>query len=91
MPCDWVSVDVIDVSGAVQLGVDHDVYRQRLDRSGRLLGGGSKAAVSAHHGPAPTHLADGTDVDYCGPCYGAQEREGQCCNTCEDGARWWAR
>ena len=21
---------------------------------------------------------------YCGPCYGAENREGQCCNTCDD-------
>lgn len=24
------------------------------------------------------------DPNYCGSCYGAQEKEGQCCNTCED-------
>ena len=21
---------------------------------------------------------------YCGPCYGGEGREGQCCNTCDD-------
>ena len=40
MPCSWLSVDAMDISGEVQLEVDHDVYKRRLSADGRALDSG---------------------------------------------------
>eukprot|EP01025_Chloroclados_australasicus_P049964 TRINITY_DN5709_c1_g1_i2.p3 TRINITY_DN5709_c1_g1~~TRINITY_DN5709_c1_g1_i2.p3 ORF type:complete len:119 (+),score=6.81 TRINITY_DN5709_c1_g1_i2:271-627(+) len=37
MPCSWVSLDIMDISGEVQLDVDHDVYKRRLDSKGKAI------------------------------------------------------
>jgi hypothetical protein len=29
-------------------------------------------------------LKEALPEDFCGPCYGAQDKEGQCCQTCDD-------
>ncbi|GBF88431.1 hypothetical protein Rsub_01143 [Raphidocelis subcapitata] len=34
MPCAWLSLDAMDVSGELHLDVDHDVYKQRLASNG---------------------------------------------------------
>ncbi|KAI3431420.1 hypothetical protein D9Q98_004473 [Chlorella vulgaris] len=88
MPCSWLSVDAMDISGEVQLEVDHDVYKRRLSADGTPLDDGVKHEV----GPRAQLPANGSDPDsppdptkvpgYCGSCYGAQSRQGQCCNTC---------
>lgn len=76
LPCEWISLDAMDVSGDVQLEVDHDVYKRRLDTNGVPMSEGEKHAI----GPQKKST-DGTDA--CGSCYGAGE-EGECCNTCEE-------
>lgn len=88
MPCSWMSVDVMDVSGESQLDVDHDVYKRRLSPTGEALDSGTKHTV----GPLPGK-PNGTDAaavapteaakPACGSCYGAGV-EGQCCNTCTE-------
>lgn len=76
MPCDWLSIDAMDVSGEVQLEVDHDIYKRRLDSSGKVL------AIPERHEVGPEKPnTDGTLE--CGSCFGAGE-EGECCNTCEE-------
>ncbi|KAI8476232.1 MAG: endoplasmic reticulum vesicle transporter-domain-containing protein [Monoraphidium minutum] len=37
MPCAWLSLDAMDVSGELHLDVHHDVYKQRLSPSGTAL------------------------------------------------------
>lgn len=86
LPCDWFSVDAMDVSGNVQLALDHDVFRQRLDRAGRPKDTAEKHDVGPTEDPLPHHLhpdAPKLPDDYCGSCYGSEETAGACCNTCE--------
>jgi hypothetical protein len=65
---------------------DHDVYKKRLGVDGHPLNEGKKHAV----GPSKVALKakelaeGGTNETYCGPCYGAEKEEGQCCNTCQE-------
>ncbi|KAL4431733.1 hypothetical protein ABPG77_002949 [Micractinium sp. CCAP 211/92] len=83
MPCAWLGVDAMDISGEVQLEVDHDVYKRRLSSEGTPLDDGTKHEVGPAAHPVPANGSDPTaDPNYCGSCYGAQTREGQCCNTC---------
>ncbi|AQZ09129.1 ERV46 (YAL042W) [Zygosaccharomyces parabailii] len=86
MPCDMLSLDIMDSSGEVQLDtLESGFTKTRLDQNGQSLGS-SQLEVSAE-GPRPE------DDDYCGPCYGARDQEKNaelpkeervCCQTCND-------
>ncbi|PSC71879.1 Endoplasmic reticulum-Golgi intermediate compartment 3 [Micractinium conductrix] len=85
MPCAWLSVDAMDISGEVQLEVDHDVYKRRLAADGTPLDDGIKHEVGPSQRPQPGNGSAAVgDPNYCGSCYGSQSREGQCCNTCAE-------
>ena len=89
MPCDWLSVTAIDVSGNVQASIDHDLSRERLNARGAAISAAESHAVGAAAGgdELPDHLHPDTPPlpeNYCGSCYGAEDAEGQCCNTCEE-------
>eukprot|EP00891_Asterochloris_glomerata_P002898 jgi/Astpho2/2898/e_gw1.00050.129.1_t len=87
MPCGWMSLDAMDVSGESHLDLDHDIYHKRLTGEGVPIDEGSKAKMI---GPE-TNLdlmhtendATNTTVK-CGSCYGAQARDEECCNNCEE-------
>ena len=85
MPCSWLSIDAMDVTGDVHLEVhDHGITLQRLDRRGEPKRNteaevhqfGSKA------GPLPTDPP--IDPDQCDSCYGAEDEHVKCCNTCAE-------
>lgn len=81
MPCSWLSLDAMDISGDLHLDVDHSVYRRRLSATGEALDDGER-----HH-VGPTIASNDTSPDAapkCGSCYGAEPQEGACCNTCDE-------
>jgi len=83
IPCELLTLDVMDVSGEVQTGVMHGVSRVRLSPESE----GSKVveirALELHEGDA-AHM----NPEYCGECYGApapsNARKAGCCNTCDE-------
>ncbi|PPJ51984.1 hypothetical protein CBER1_09308 [Cercospora berteroae] len=81
VPCELLTLDVMDVSGDVQTGVMHGVNKVRLDPSGREL---SKEALNVNGEDQAQHM----DPDYCGECYGAPSpanaKKSGCCNTCAE-------
>ncbi|GAX82664.1 hypothetical protein CEUSTIGMA_g10090.t1 [Chlamydomonas eustigma] len=79
MPCAWLSLDTMDISGELHLDLDHDVYKQRLSASGTPLKEAEKHNVHATK-KEPVHSTNAS----CMTCYGAQETEDQCCNTCDE-------
>lgn len=85
IPCELLTLDVMDVSGEQQHGVLHGVTKVRL-RAQSEGGGDIDAKTLNLHAEedAATHLAP----DYCGPCYGAtppaNAQKAGCCNTCEE-------
>lgn len=86
MPCEWVSVDAVDASGRVQTAIEHEVFRQRLSSRGRKVHSAEQHDVGPRNETLPEHLkpdAVKLPENYCGSCYGAEENEGDCCNTCE--------
>lgn len=87
IPCELLTLDVMDVSGEVQTGVMHGVNKVRL-RSREDGGGdietGKLEIGNGGEGGEQKHL----DPSYCGECYGAPapgnaEKAG-CCNTCAE-------
>jgi hypothetical protein len=64
----------------------------RIDPNGTQIGDAFAHAIGDSDAAAatPTPLPE----NYCGDCYGAASREGQCCNSCDDvrdayGSRGW--
>lgn len=79
MPCSWLSLDAMDVSGELQLEVDHDIYRQRLGSNGKPVMEAEKHLLGPQKPPEENATADS-----CGSCYGAETEERPCCGTCAD-------
>lgn len=83
MPCELLTLDVMDVSGEQQHGVKHGINKVRLEpqsRGGRVIDINSLSLDSDSAG----HL----DPNYCGECYGAPAPanaiKSGCCNTCDE-------
>ncbi|KYK56864.1 endoplasmic reticulum-Golgi intermediate compartment protein [Drechmeria coniospora] len=83
VPCELISLDVMDVSGEQQHGVAHGVNKVRLQPQSQ--GGGIIDVKSlALHDETAKHM----DPNYCGECYGATApataTKANCCNTCSE-------
>ncbi|KAJ9139084.1 DUF1692-domain-containing protein [Pleurostoma richardsiae] len=85
LPCELLTLDVMDVSGEQQHGVQHGVNKVRLRPESEGGGVIDVKALSLHE---PDESAKHLDPDYCGPCYGAPSpsnaQKAGCCNTCDE-------
>ena len=84
VPCELLTLDVMDVSGEVQTGVMHGVNKVRLRTESE---GGGVIETSALELNKKEDEAPHLDPEYCGECYGAPappHAKGGCCNTCAD-------
>ncbi|CAI7591023.1 hypothetical protein N7533_002228 [Penicillium manginii] len=85
LPCELLTLDVMDVSGELQSGVAHGVNKVRLSppaEGGRVI---DIQSLDLHSpADAAAHLAP----DYCGDCYGATAPDNAikpgCCSTCDE-------
>ncbi|WFC97043.1 ER-derived vesicles protein erv46 [Malassezia brasiliensis] len=82
VPCYLLSLDVVDIVGDMQVDINHDVVKTRLDNQGRKLDTRGDRQLK---GEAQRYLEEqGHDENYCGSCYGAEPPLGGCCNSCEE-------
>src|ERR1700744_1056576 len=83
IPCELLTLDVMDVSGEQQTGVVHGVNKVRLSSQaeGSMLID-TTALILHNQQDNAVHL----DPDYCGNCYSApappNAQKPGCCNTC---------
>ncbi len=84
--CDYLSLDAMDVSGEQHIGVEHNVYKRRLDLEGRPLQDPERQQQLGETAKIvnKTSADGGNEVVKCGSCYGAETDEHQCCNTCDE-------
>ncbi|XP_065063686.1 endoplasmic reticulum-Golgi intermediate compartment protein 3-like isoform X2 [Rhopilema esculentum] len=85
LPCVYLSIDAMDVSGEQQSDIDHNIFKQRLDVNGNAI---QDAAVRENLGDGSEHALKSVkttlDPNRCESCYGAETAELPCCNSCED-------
>lgn len=87
IPCDVLTMDILDVAGETQTAISHGVVKTRLDANGKKI-----ATMDVSFNGEETSeqkrikaLYASKGPDYCGSCWGAvPEGETRCCNTCED-------
>ena len=86
--CNDVHLDVIDVAGDSQLEISDKMFKQRLNLDGSIRSKNliaTEANIKAEEDKKHREtLAKKIPDDYCGPCYGAHEKDDDCCNTCDD-------
>lgn len=80
VPCYLLSLDVVDIVGEMQVDINHDVIKTRLDSQGRPLPIQGDRELK---GEAQRYLEE-NGIHECGSCYGAEPPESGCCNTCEE-------
>ncbi|XP_078160430.1 uncharacterized protein LOC144555866 [Carex rostrata] len=84
--CSLLAVDTMDVSGEQHYDIRHDISKKRLDPVGNTIssrkdgvGGPKIERPLQKHGGRLEH-----NEKYCGSCFGSEESDDQCCNTCDE-------
>ncbi|CAL0318306.1 unnamed protein product [Lupinus luteus] len=84
--CSMLSLDTRDISGEQHFDIRHNITKKRIDANGNVvevkkegLGAPKIERPLQKHGGRLEH-----DEKYCGSCFGAEESDDQCCNSCEE-------
>lgn len=75
-----LSVDAVDSSGEQQFGVEHNIFKQRLNLLGEALQAAELESINITHNKTETNLEDSASKP-CYSCYGAKDG---CCETCAE-------
>ena len=84
LPCSYLTIDAMDVSGETQTDVTHNLYKTRLDATGKVI---EQAMVKVSLQPlkfSNVTSTNATTVAECESCYGAESPTHKCCPTCDD-------
>jgi endoplasmic reticulum-Golgi intermediate compartment protein 3 len=87
LACEDLHIDIMDVAGDSQLGIEDQMVKKRLNMKGLVLGKEETVEANKHqqiHQEKQLVLKVELPDNYCGPCYGAHQNETQCCNTCDE-------
>ncbi|XP_067935391.1 endoplasmic reticulum-Golgi intermediate compartment protein 3-like isoform X2 [Watersipora subatra] len=86
--CPLVSIDAMDVSGESQIDVISNLFKQRLHLNGSSIDAEAEKHDLEEHSSKSTAEKQVNetqlDTDRCESCYGAENINQKCCNTCND-------
>eukprot|EP01133_Synstelium_polycarpum_P019109 gene19109-22887_t len=81
LPCAYLSLDAMDVSGEHQFDVAHNIFKKRLTPEGTPILDNPVKEEEINKKPT----VNNDDKEECGSCYGAEDATTQpCCNNCEE-------
>ncbi|KAG5040580.1 hypothetical protein AAZX31_05G109000 [Glycine max] len=84
--CSILSLDAMDISGEQHLDIRHNIVKKRIDANGNVIEE-RKDGIGAPKIERPLQKHGGRlghDEKYCGSCFGAEESDEHCCNSCEE-------
>jgi hypothetical protein len=88
LACEDLHVDAMDVAGDSQLDVEDTLVKKQLRADGSVRSAEEIKVETNRHRQEQENkekvLKEKLPDDYCGPCFGAQQEEGQCCQTCDE-------
>ena len=85
LPCGFVGLDAIDVSGKRQLNIAHTLLKQRLNKDGSFVNIKAELVdVLGVTASTENVTAAVLNPNRCESCYGAETNAKRCCNTCSD-------
>lgn len=88
LACVDLHLDAMDVAGDSQNNIQDTLVKRHLHTDGTLLSNEEiKVETNKHQQEYENKqriLKEKLPPDYCGPCFGAHEKEGQCCQTCDE-------
>lgn len=88
LACEDLHLDIIDVAGDSQLNIEDTLKKKRLHLDGSIYSREEiDVEINQHRQMQDKKeqlLKGDLPADYCGPCYGAQEKDDQCCQTCDE-------
>ncbi|TRY61194.1 hypothetical protein TCAL_01482 [Tigriopus californicus] len=90
--CSYLSLDAMDVSGEQHIGIQHHVFKRRLDLDGKPLEDPVKERQLGESAQIVNKTKNNEiEVVTCGSCYGAETAEQKCCNTCNEVKQAYSR
>ncbi|CAL0315135.1 unnamed protein product [Lupinus luteus] len=84
--CSMLSLDSKDISGEEHFDIRHNIMKKRIDGNGNVIEV-KKDGLGAPKIERPLQKHGGRlerDEEYCGSCFGAEESDHHCCNSCEE-------
>ncbi|KAI9120974.1 hypothetical protein K1719_008007 [Acacia pycnantha] len=84
--CSILSLDAMDISGEQHLDIRHNIIKKRIDANGNVIEA-KQDGIGAPKIEKPLQKSGGRlehNEHYCGSCYGAEESDDHCCNSCEE-------
>lgn len=83
LPCVYLSIDAMDVSGEQQIDVMHSILKRRMDVDGNPIDENAEKGDLGDKSHEAKEILK-LDENRCESCYGAETSDQMCCNTCED-------
>lgn len=88
LACVDLHMDVMDVAGDSQINIHDTLVKRHLHTNGSPLSQEEVKVETNKHQQEYMEkeriLREKLPPNYCGPCFGAHETEGQCCQTCDE-------